>query len=165
MAFYFDMARGLMEGPSGTFGFTLPPISNVQMLVVPDHGPAWIERLPFSGRELIAATLADNWIAHYNQIVASQPEPQEPTIDERRQHMAATPWQVRKQARAAGLLATIDAAIQGTSDPDVIDWWNGYGQEVRRTSPTVITLMGQGGLGMTAEQIDEFFIAAMAQTM
>lgn len=75
--------------------------------------------------------------------------------------VAISPRQARLVLLAAGLLATVEAAIAAMPSPDGdaarIEWE--YATEIRRDSALLEALGPQ--LGLTAEQIDQMFIQAI----
>lgn len=66
--------------------------------------------------------------------------------------------QARLALEDAGLLDTIDAAFTGKAKKSRIEWE--YATEIRRDSPLVASMAAE--LGLTAEQLDQLFIAAYA---
>ena len=71
---------------------------------------------------------------------------------------SVTPRQVRLLLLSQGLLANVEAMIAESDDATKITWQ--YASEFRRNDPLLEGLGAQ--LGLTSEQIDEFFIAAAA---
>jgi hypothetical protein len=82
------------------------------------------------------------------------------TDEERRSQMIVSNRQARLALNQAGLLANVEAAIAGMSEPDktivTLEWE--YASEIERTSPWVIS-MG-ASLGLTETQLDDLFVAA-----
>lgn len=72
---------------------------------------------------------------------------------------SVSPFQARAALLAAGLLATVEAAVEAHPDPKVKLVFE-YAMIWERHSQ-FITDLG-GALGLTAEQIDDLFIAAAA---
>ena len=71
--------------------------------------------------------------------------------------LECTPAQMRLALHRAGLLATVQAIAD--SDPEASIVWE-YATVILRNSPFIAALQGQSG--MTPEEIDNLFIAAMA---
>lgn len=71
---------------------------------------------------------------------------------------SVTPRQVRLLLLAQNLLPQVEALIASSDEATKITW--AYASEFRRTDPLLLALAGQ--LGLTSEQVDEFFIAAAA---
>lgn len=71
--------------------------------------------------------------------------------------LQCTPAQMRLALHRAGLLATVQAIAD--SDPEASIVWE-YATVIVRESPFIAALSGQSGL--TADQIDALFQAAMA---
>lgn len=73
---------------------------------------------------------------------------------------AVTMRQARRALHAAGLLSSVDAAIDSLSEPNKtaarIDWE--YSGEVQRNNPTFVALTA--ALGLTEQQVDDLFTAA-----
>ncbi len=67
-----------------------------------------------------------------------------------------TPRQLRKALNAAGLRATVEAAV-AAAPQDVRDEWE-YALEIRRDYPLMTAMAAQ--LGMTDAQLDDLFRAA-----
>ena len=86
-----------------------------------------------------------------------QAVPQAPPVPE-----VATMRQARLALHRAGLLSTVDAAIAGLPEPGrteaQIEWE--YAQEWRRDWPVLVA--AATSFGLTTEQIDQMFIAAVA---
>jgi hypothetical protein len=71
---------------------------------------------------------------------------------------SVTPRQVRLLLLSQNLLAQVEAIIAASDEATKITW--AYASEFRRNDPLLLALAGQ--LGLTSEQVDEFFIAAAA---
>ncbi len=84
----------------------------------------------------------DAW--QQSQPVAAAPVPVPETV---------TPRQIRWALNAAGLRATVEAAISG-ADQNTKDAWE-FSNEVRRDNPLLNSLAA--ALGMSSEQLDELF--------
>jgi hypothetical protein len=69
-----------------------------------------------------------------------------------------TPLQARKAINAAGLRASIEAAV-AASGQDAKDAWE-YATEIRRDNALIASMAA--GLGLTSAQIDDLFRAAAA---
>ena len=107
-------------------------------------------------------SITESAMAYFNQplqdemdaeIEAQKPKPPVPQV------VAA--WRIKAIAELQGLTASIDAAIDAITDPQVkivagLSWREG--NEIARNSSLIIS-MAQG-LGLTEEQLDEMFIAA-----
>lgn len=74
-----------------------------------------------------------------------------------RQSMQCSPAQMRLALHRAGLLVTVQAIAD--SDPEASIVWE-YATVILRNSPFIAALQDQSG--MTPEEIDNLFIAAMA---
>jgi len=72
--------------------------------------------------------------------------------------LSVTPRQVRLLLLSQGLLANVEAMIAASDEATQITWK--YASEFRRDDPLLEGLAKQ--LGLTDEQIDQFFIAAAA---
>ena len=81
----------------------------------------------------------------------------EAKADRARQSMQCTPAQMRLALHRAGLLATVQAIAD--SDPEASIVWE-YATVILRNSPFIAALQCQSG--MTPEELDNLFIAAMA---
>ena len=66
-----------------------------------------------------------------------------------------TAWQIRKALNTAGLRATVEAAITGSSDQDLKDAWQ-YASSFERNHPLVASMAA--ALGKTDAEIDALFI-------
>lgn len=66
--------------------------------------------------------------------------------------------QARLALEDAGLLDTINTAFKGKAKKASIEWE--YATEIRRDAPLVASMAAE--LGLTAEQLDQLFIAAYA---
>lgn len=71
---------------------------------------------------------------------------------------SVTPRQVRLLLLAQGLLESVEAMIASSTEDVRITWQ--YAQEFKRNDP-LLTQLG-ANLGLTSEQIDQFFIDAAA---
>jgi hypothetical protein len=71
---------------------------------------------------------------------------------------SVTPRQLRQALTAAGLRATVEAAVAGGSQ-DLKDWWE-FSLQIERNHPEVVA-MGTA-LGQTEDQMNQLFIAAGA---
>jgi hypothetical protein len=71
---------------------------------------------------------------------------------------SVTPRQVRLLLLSQNLLSQVEAIIAASDEATKITW--SYASEFRRNDPLLLALAGQ--LGLTSEQVDEFFIAAAA---
>lgn len=71
---------------------------------------------------------------------------------------SVSPRQIRKALNAAGLRATVEAAV-AAAPQDVRDDWE-FALEVRRDWPALNSMAAQ--IGLTSEQVDALFIAAAA---
>ena len=67
-----------------------------------------------------------------------------------------TPRQIRLQLSAIGMRQAVEDYVAASS-LDIKDWWE-FSTYIERTSPLVIDAATQ--LGMTSEQLDQFFIDA-----
>ncbi len=81
------------------------------------------------------------------RIVAAMPVPVPQTV---------TPWQMRKALNAAGLRATVEAAVSA-ADQDTKDGWE-YASEIRRDNALLNSMAA--ALNMTSEQLDDLFRTA-----
>ena len=69
-------------------------------------------------------------------------------------------WRLRLATQMGGLKTTIDALLNSLPEPDktiALEAWNS-GVTIRRDSPLIASLATQ--LGLTKEQVDEYFIQA-----
>lgn len=89
-------------------------------------------------------------------IPRAQPTP-EALLAAERATMVASRFQARAALHHAGLLAAIEAAVQGANPIVRIAWADA--QEWRRDSPTLTALAAQ--IGLPEGQIDDLFRAAM----
>jgi hypothetical protein len=82
------------------------------------------------------------------------------TPEEKREDMVVSPRQARLALNAAGLLASVDAAIAAMDEPEktvvTLEWE--YATEIQRLSSWVIS-MGIA-LGLTETELDNLFIVA-----
>lgn len=82
------------------------------------------------------------------------------TDDEKRQDMVVSPRQARLALNAAGLLASVETAIEAMSDPEKtvvrLEWE--YATQIERTSTWVVS-MGTA-LGLTELELDQLFVTA-----
>ncbi len=69
---------------------------------------------------------------------------------------SVTPWQLRRALNAAGLRQLVESAV-AASNQDSRDAWD-YALEFRRDNALLAAMAT--GLGVTAEQLDELFLAA-----
>ena len=69
---------------------------------------------------------------------------------------SVTPRQVRLLLLSQNLLSQVEAIIAASDEPTKITWQ--YASEFRRDDPLLAALSQQ--LGLTSEQVDQFFIAA-----
>lgn len=69
-------------------------------------------------------------------------------------------WQARRALLAAGLLASVEAAVAAASQDIQITWE--YAPNIVRNSPFVTAMAG--ALGLTDQQLDDLFRAAAAIT-
>lgn len=69
---------------------------------------------------------------------------------------SVTPRQVRLLLLSQNLLSQVEAIIAASDEPTKITWQ--YASEFRRDDPLLTALAQQ--LGLTSEQVDQFFIAA-----
>jgi hypothetical protein len=67
-----------------------------------------------------------------------------------------TPRQIRLQLSAIGMRQAVEDYVAASS-LDIKDWWE-FSTYIERTSPLLINAATQ--LGMTSEQLDQFFIDA-----
>ena len=87
--------------------------------------------------------------------VAAYVAPPEPTLQDQRADMVASPAQMRLALLAAGRLDAVEAIV--AADPRASIVWE-YSTAYRRSSPLIDALGGPGGF--TPEEIDALFIAA-----
>lgn len=85
--------------------------------------------------------------------VVENPSPATPNIPN-----SATPRQVRLLLLQQGLLANVNAMIAQQDEATKIAWE--YASEFRRDDPLLVSLAQN--LGLTSQQVDDFFIAAAA---
>jgi hypothetical protein len=85
------------------------------------------------------------------QLDAIEIDPNAPVVPK-----SITPRQCRLVLMSQNLLATVEETIAGMDEPTRITWE--YALEFRRDDP-LLNALGQN-LGLTDQQIDEFFIAA-----
>lgn len=85
------------------------------------------------------------WRWNGSEIVGSIPVP-----------ASVTPRQVRLLLLSQNLLSQVEAIIAASDEPTKITWQ--YASEFRRDDPLLTALAQQ--LGLTNEQVDQFFIAA-----
>lgn len=98
----------------------------------------WIIPGPLDERGYPGAVLVD----------APPPPPGPPPVPQ-----AVTPLQARRAINAAGLRASIEAAI-AAADQDAKDAWE-YATEIRRDNALIASMAG--ALGLTSAQIDDLF--------
>lgn len=91
----------------------------------------------------------------------SPPEPEPPTAEElltqERAGMVCSRFQAKAALHQAGLLAQVEAELAHADTISQLAWADAT--EFRRNSPTIASLAG--ALGLTPEQIDDLFHAAM----
>lgn len=78
-------------------------------------------------------------------------------LENERREMVCSRFQARAALHAAGLLASVEAAVAQADEFTKIAWADAV--EFRRNSPTIAGLAG--AVGMTDTQIDDLFRAAM----
>lgn len=110
---------------------------------------------PF-GRDLHAQALAGDFGAVAAYVAPPDPTPEELLAAERAA-MICSRFQAKAALQAAGLLATIESVVAGGDAFVQLAWAEAV--EFRRTSPTIAAL--QSAAGLTDEQIDDLFRAAM----
>ena len=112
----------------------------------------YAELLNNSGRRKVQV------ISGVASIVEYAPSP--PTPEQIRAAMPTiSAWQVRKALNAAGLRATVEAAV-AASDEETKDAWE-YATEYKRTDP--VLLRAAAVIGLTDQQLDDLF--ALARTL
>lgn len=113
---------------------------------IPHKGVEWFPVSRITGPEAYSGAGDDQWI-----ICTVDPATLPPTVPR-----SITPRQCRIILAQQGLLASVEATIAGMDEPTRITWE--YALEFRRDDPLLNALGVQ--LGLTSEQIDQFFIAA-----
>lgn len=91
------------------------------------------------------------WLAEGNTPLPS--DPPAPVIP-----ASVTPRQVRLLLLQQGLLSQVEALIASSDEATKITW--AYASEFKRNDPLLEALATQ--LGLTSQQVDQFFIAAAA---
>lgn len=109
----------------------------------------------FSGPEYRVADAVPGYRVSGGAVVP--PPPREVPIEERRKAMVCSAFQAKAALLEARLLPTVEAAVANSSAFVELAWNEAV--EFRRNSPTIAAL--QGTVGLTDEQIDALFIAAM----
>ena len=117
--------------------------SNIPETAVPISDEQWLACLDAGGR----------W-TYLGGVLAQSPAPV-PTIEERREAMAASPAQIRVTLWQLDLIGTVQAIAN--ADPKAAIVWE-YATEIRRTNDLIDAL---GSDGFTPEQIDDIFLYAM----
>ena len=82
--------------------------------------------------------------------IANQPAPA-PVVP-----IEVSPWQIRRALNAAGLRASVEAAVAGASQ-DTRDGWE-FASTVRRDNAMLSGMAA--AMGMTSAQLDQLFISA-----
>lgn len=117
----------------------------------------------------IALNPIEQWEVHADKVVATysveardleaEAAERERALLEKRQGMLVSRFQARVMIRRAGLLDQVEAIVAHPDmDPFVTDAWL-EARDFRRLSPTLLQLAAV--LGLTDEQLDEMFEAAM----
>ena len=115
---------------------------------LPDDAPS-----PGGSFELMTLAAYDAWMEE--QIAggwAPPPTPTPPPIVP----VSVTPLQMRRALRAAGLKATVDAALASASE-EVREEWE-FASQVSRDNPTLGAMAS--ALNLTSTQVDNLFILA-----
>jgi len=131
----------------------LQRISNPDEVIFVRKGKCWPDG---NGNALNLRGMTDEELAEHDWERWVAPIPDPPTLEELRQDMVVSPWQIRKALNATGKRGQVNAAMN-QADQDTQDGWE-YANSFERLNPLVITL--GAALGLTEEELDDLFTLA-----